>query len=251
MSSSGRVTWLGHATLLIEMEGMRILTDPLLRDRILHLKRCSASIPPIAYSNLSAVLISHMHYDHLDPPSLRKLECDTRFIVPRGSAGLIRRQGFKRVEEVVEGETLRVGEVEVEAFRADHHGRRLGISHRADSIGFVLRGQAQVYFAGDTDLFPEMEELSGHLDIGLVPIWGWGPNLGKGHMDPLKAAQALTYLRPRIAVPIHWGTFYPFGINWLKPALSVELPRRFATFTRRMTPEVRVKILRPMEELTI
>ena len=75
----------------------------------------------------------------------------------------------------------------------------------------------RVYFAGDTDLFPGMEEAIGPTDLSLLPVWGWGPTLGEGHLDPRAAAEAARRLRPRVAVPIHWGTFFPMGLKRMRP----------------------------------
>ena len=75
----------------------------------------------------------------------------------------------------------------------------------ADALGYVIAGGGRrVYFAGDTELFEEMSELR-PIDLALLPVWGWGPSLNPGHLDPAGAARALALLRPRVAVPIHWG----------------------------------------------
>src|SRR6185312_7857481 len=77
------------------------------------------------------------------------------------------------------------------------------------SLGYLVRGTRTVYFAGDTDLFPGMADVAGELDLALLPVAGWGPKVGPGHLDPERAAEALTLLRPRVCVPIHWGTYSP------------------------------------------
>jgi L-ascorbate metabolism protein UlaG (beta-lactamase superfamily) len=112
----------------------------------------------------------------------------------------------------------------------------------ADAVGFVL--DARVYFAGDTDLFDGMSELR-PLDLALLPVWGWGPSLGSGHLDPAGAARALTLLRPRGAVPIHWGTFYPLGLSRLRPAPLSDPPLEFARLAAELSPEVDVRVLDP------
>lgn len=196
-----RLTWLGHSTVLIELDGTRILTDPLLRTQVLHLRRRAE--PAEVAGPLDAVLLSHVHWDHLDVPSLERLGRATPILAPRGSRSILRR--FEQVRELDAGERIGLGAVDVAATPAVHEvGRWRGKNSAA--IGFVLRGTRSVYFAGDTDLFDGMKEL-GPLDVALLPVGGWGPKVPAGHLDPLRAAKALQLLRPSIAVPIHWGTY--------------------------------------------
>src|SRR4051812_22248555 len=103
MAEPDRLTWLGHATILAELDGARILTDPLLRRRPMHLRRHVPDPDPEALRRLDAVFISHLHLDHLDVPSLRRLGTDVRLIVPRGAGGGGRRAGFAPGEEGAEG----------------------------------------------------------------------------------------------------------------------------------------------------
>jgi L-ascorbate metabolism protein UlaG (beta-lactamase superfamily) len=102
-----------------------------------------------------------------------------------------------------------------------------------------------VYFAGDTDVHESMKDL-GPLDVALLPVWGWGPKLGEGHLNPRTAAEALVLLRPRIAVPIHWGTFFPVGLRGTRLA---DPPHEFARHAAEVAPDVDVRILAPGEAL--
>jgi L-ascorbate metabolism protein UlaG (beta-lactamase superfamily) len=105
-----------------------------------------------------------------------------------------------------------------------------------------------VYFAGDTDLFPGMEELR-PLDVALLPVAGWGPKLGPGHMDAERAACAAQVLRPRIAVPIHWGTLHP---RWKGPgSWFSDPPETFAARVAGLAPDVVVRVLAPGESLEL
>jgi hypothetical protein len=101
--------------------------------------------------------------------------------------------------------------------------------------------------AGDTDLFEGMAALAEKLDLALLPVWGWGPNLGPGHLDPKRAARAVAMLSPRIAVPIHWGTFFPLGLASLLPRRLSAPPHEFAGWCERLAPQVVVRILLPGE----
>lgn len=239
------LTYAGHATVLIEMDGVRLLTDPILRDNLIHLRRRGIGIELARYQAVNAVLISHMHWDHLDLHSLKLLDPATRLIVPHGSGRFLRRNGFRHVEEVREGQTTRVGTLKIAATYAHHSGSRYPFGPVGECLGYLIHGHHDIYFAGDTDLFPEMATLADDLDVALLPVWGWGPTLRGRHLNPQKAAQSLTLLRPRLAVPIHWGTFYPWGMGWLEPRFLTHPPHAFARFAARLAPEVKVRVVAP------
>ncbi len=239
------ITYVGHATCLIETSGVRLLTDPILRDRIGYITRPRRRLHPSWYRNIDAVLLSHMHLDHLDLPSLRLLGRETRLVVPAGSGRLLRRDGFSRVEEVLPGDVTHVQGVSIEATWATHDGGRLPFGPVGEAVGYLVHGDASVYFAGDTDIFPEMSGLHDSLDVALLPVWGWGPTLGEGHMNPLRAAESLKMLRPRAAIPIHWGSFAPFGMRWFRPRFLSSPPFDFADHASELAPEVKVHVVRP------
>lgn len=246
MSSHDSVTYLGHATVRLDVAGARLLTDPVLRDRLGHLRRQSAPIAPRDYARLDGVLISHLHLDHFHIPSLRRLPRELPIVVPRGGGHLLRRRGFARVQEIVAGETVELAGAEVTAVPAAHARRRRPGpgGAQADALGFVVGGASRVYFAGDTDLHEEMEALA-PIDVALLPVWGWGPTLGAGHMDPQAAAQAVALVRPRIAVPIHWGTLFPIGLASRYADRLIDPPREFSREAARVAPAVEVRILEP------
>jgi L-ascorbate metabolism protein UlaG (beta-lactamase superfamily) len=229
---------------------VRILTDPLLRGRILHLRRAVPLVDE-PLDRLGAVLVSHLHYDHLDPPSLRRLDRDALLVVPQGAGRVVRGSGFADVAEVTAGETVRVGQVAVRAVRAEHGSRRV-FGARSEALGYVVEGARRIYFPGDTDLYPEMADLGPGLDVALLPIWGWGPSLGPGHLDPRRAAEALALLRPRIAVPIHWGTYYPAQATRFRlPAFLREPVWAFERHAAELAPEVDVRVLEVGGELLL
>jgi len=242
-----RLTYVGHSTILIELDGLRILTDPLLRRRFLHIKRRVAPVDPALARSIDVVTISHVHHDHLDRPSLRTIDPDATLIVPRGARRLVAGLGPARVEEVVDGDRVPAGALVIQATLADHRPGR--IRHRGPAaIGFLIEGTRRLYFAGDTDLFPGMRELGEPgLDVAFLPVWGWGTQIGAGHLDPHRAAQALRMLRPRVAIPIHWGTFFPIGLRRFRPRLMTEPPRAFAREAAKHAPYVEVRILEPGE----
>jgi L-ascorbate metabolism protein UlaG (beta-lactamase superfamily) len=217
------ITWVGHATVVIETAGFRLITDPALTTGLAHLRRRVAA-PRIGPCD--AVLLSHLHMDHLHTRSLKQVAEGATFVVPEGAEPLIRPLRPPMMHSVTPGDrvVLREGDdrVEVIATPADHSDRR-GPHSRivATPVGFVIEiGGRRIYFAGDTDLYDEMPDL-GPLDLALVPIWGWGPTLGERHLDPTSAATATALLDPVHVIPIHWGTYSPvrFGLgapSWLE-----------------------------------
>lgn len=233
---------------MIEMDGMRVLTDPLLRRRVAHLGRL-VDTPNLHDAQVDAVLISHMHWDHLDLPSLRILGYDTPLIVPRKAAKYLQKKGFRNVVEIGRYEDIKIGSLTIMATPAKHPGNSPLFGPKVDSLGYMIRGSQEIYFAGDTDLFPEMEDLSDETDVALLPVWGYGPMLGEGHLDPYRAAKSLPGVDPSVAVPIHWGTYCPIGMIWMQmPFLRVP-PRMFERHARIMAPDVDIKILEPGQSL--
>lgn len=245
MSSPLSITYIGHATCLVEMEGVRVLTDPILRNRVGHIRRQTVSAHYIGGQQFDAVAISHLHLDHLDRPSLRLIDRSTRIIVPAGGASLLAKEGFSEIEEVRAGDKTSVGALSVSVTYAHHGGQRFPFGPEADAVGYLFHGRRSVYFAGDTDIFPEMSEIHGDLDLALLPVWGWGPTLGQGHLTPRRAAESLAMLRPRAAIPIHWGTFAPLGLGWLRPRFLTAPPYDFADHASDLAPGVKVHVVQP------
>jgi len=245
MREALHITYVGHATCLVEMDGVRLLTDPVLRDRVGHIRRQVDAVDPEWSRRIDAVLISHAHLDHLDLPSLRRLGRDVRLIVPAGSGALLARRGFRNVEELRAGDRTHVESVDIEATLATHDGTRFPFGPVADTLGYLMHGRHSVYFAGDTDIFPEMDGIHDSLDVALLPVWGWGPTLGEGHMDPRRAAESLRMLRPRKAIPIHWGTFAPMGMGWLNPRFLIDPPYDFVEHASDLAPDVDIHVVYP------
>jgi L-ascorbate metabolism protein UlaG (beta-lactamase superfamily) len=241
-----RLTWLGHATVLVELGGVRLLTDPVLRSRVVHLRRQGPAPGPLG--RIDAVLVSHLHYDHLDLPSLRMLPSKPRLVCPSGAGDFLARAGFPGAEEVSPGDSVEIGAVRVEATPAEHDGTRRPGGPVARPVGFRLWGEHSVYFAGDTDLFDGMADL-GPVDVALLPVAGWSPKLGPGHMDAERAARAVALLRPHVAVPIHWGTLHPR--TRARGSWFTDPPREFAAQVAELAPEVDVRLLSPGESLEL
>ncbi len=251
MGSLPRLAFLGHSTVLIELEGLRILTDPVLLDRVIVLRRIVTPVEPALYAGIDAVVLSHLHLDHFDLASLRVLGPDIKLVVPHGAAGLLRRSGFARVTELAPGDATSIGGLSITATPAAHGGFRPPFGPRAAAVGFLLEGgDSRIYFAGDTDLFPEMVDLGPNLDVALLPVWGWGPTLGPGHLDPARAATALRLLRPSFAMPIHWGTFWPYGLGRVRPGLLTQPPLEFAARAAEAHPKGAILLAAPGEPIS-
>ena len=250
MTAAAQIVYVGHSTVLVELDGVRLLTDPLLRTRMLHLRRVGpVDLEPLLKPD--AVLISHAHFDHLDFASLRRLGQDARIVVPQGAGRFLARKRFTDVTELGIGQEIRIGALVVRGTPAIHDSARRPFGVRAVPMGHMIEGSRSVYFAGDTDVFEGMAELA-PVDVALLPIWGWGPSIGDGHMSPKEAAEATSLLRTSVAIPIHWGTYFPFQ-NALRGIPSfVEWPAQdFAKRVESVAPEVDVRVLRPGEQTSI
>jgi L-ascorbate metabolism protein UlaG (beta-lactamase superfamily) len=248
------VTWLGHASVLVDIDGVRFLTDPALTARIAHLRRHH----PVALDAVTpdVVLVSHIHMDHLHLPSMRLLTRDASrritAVVPTGAASLVRRAGFAAVIETRAGDVHTFGTVVVEtvpAVHADSRGPHRRV--RAPAVGFVLSGApGTVYFAGDTDLFAGMVDVA-DADVALVPIGGWNRSVGAGHLDARTAVEATRLLRPRLVVPVHWGTYSPVSVHRGRPSWLARPAEEFATVLAEAGLDAKLRLLEPGGHLLV
>ncbi len=248
---AARVTYVGHATVLLEVNGVRILTDPLLRERIGPLRRHGHRLVPDDLGPIDLVIVSHAHLDHFDPATLRRLHGSPAIVVPRGVAGRLRPEGFEVVEEVVAGDRLEVRGVSIRVIPARHGSVLTPLIPRSRPVGYLLDGAVRTYFAGDTNLFREMADLAGRVDLALLPVSVWGPVMGPGHLNPRRAAQAAALIEPHIAIPIHWATYYPAGLDRITRQQLLDPGPEFARHMARMAPTAEVRVLKPGESTVI
>ncbi|MFI0899171.1 MBL fold metallo-hydrolase [Streptomyces sp. NPDC020983] len=242
------ITWWGHATVGVRDSGVTVLTDPVFARRLAHLRRRRGDVPPAGAARADVVLVSHLHADHLHVGSLARLAPGTPVLLPRGAGAAVpalrRVRDRLRLTEVAPGDTFAAGAVTVRVVPAAHDGRRVPFGpQRAPALGYVVEGAARTYFAGDTGLFDGMAEAVGPCDAALLPVGGWGPFLGHGHLDPARAARAVARLRPRVAVPVHYGTFWPIGMDAVRPHEFHSPGEEFARLAARTAPRVAVHCL--------
>jgi L-ascorbate metabolism protein UlaG (beta-lactamase superfamily) len=250
------VTWWGHASVDVRMDGARVVTDPLLRSRVGplhsvgHRPRSAGAGSPLA--DVDAVLLSHLHRDHTDLPSLRRFP-RTRVLAPDGSGSVLHRSVDGPVEELAPWSGADVGRLRVTATTAVHDGRRNRRGPRQEAVGYLLQGSRTVYFAGDTELFPGMADLRGEhgIDVALLPVSGWGLTLGEGHMDEVAAAEAVELLRPRLAVPIHWGTLRVPAAWRTRRSHLLGVAARFADLVAARTPGTAVVVPVPGRPISV
>lgn len=244
------ISWWGHATVTIADSGVRILTDPVLTRTVGHLRRRRGPAPAPAVIDADLVVISHLHGDHLHVRSLRKISHRVPIVLPRGALRAVRSLRLLRSFDLVEisaGESVQVGAVRVRAVPALHDSRRHDLARlgSAPPLGFVVEGAHRTYFAGDTGLYPDMAREVGRCDVALLPVGGWGPGLGPHHLNARTAAQAVQLLAAADAVPIHFGTFWPVGMDSVRPEEFHRPGEDFAAATARCTPQTRVHLLAP------
>lgn len=221
------VTWLGHASVLLHVDDVTLLVDPVLAGGIPGARRrlTAPALTPEQLPPVDAVLISHDHYDHLDAPTLKRLPRTTPVLVGGGSRPWFVRRGFTQVTELDWWENTTVGGVTVEFVPAHHWSRRtLGDTCRRLWGGWVVTAAdgRSVIHSGDTGYGPFPARIGRrHPDIAVavLPVGAYAPRrLLRGvHMDPAEAVRAAGDLGARHLVPIHWGTFVLSGEPVLEP----------------------------------
>lgn len=243
-----RLTWLGHSTVVLDVDGARIVTDPLLRRDAGLLRRAHPQPDASSWHRADAVLLSHLHHDHAELRSLRMLRGVPVMSDPANVAWL-RRRGLEPTRPLGDHWTPLGHGVEVRQVPAVHRHRPM--PHRPNAAhGHLVRAPSgTVWIAGDTELYEEMEALpdlaGGAIDVALVPVWGWGPRLSGGHLTPSTAATAVAMTRARVAIPVHWGTLHPPGTRRPRGAWFVRAGERFAEQVAARCPDTTAVVLEP------
>lgn len=248
--SSLRICWLGHSTVVVDLDGVRLLTDPLLRPHAGLLRRIAPRPDPSQWSGAEAVLLSHLHHDHAEIRSLRMLAGVPVMASPPVAAWL-RRKGLRGVRIGDDWVPVGAGEVDVRLAPAVHRHRPMPHRPNAAHGHLVRSASATLWIAGDTSLYPGMTSLpdlvGGSVDVALVPVWGWGPRLSEGHMTPEEAALACARAGARRAVPVHWGTLHPPFFDRLAHDWLERPGEEFAEALARVAPACEAVVLDPGE----
>ena len=226
-----RVTWLGHSTALIELDGHRVLMDPVWSERVSPLtwvgpKRWYA--PPIPLGELppvDAVIISHDHYDHLDYPTLQAMKgWETTFVVPLGVGAHLASWGIPeaRIVELDWWERTRVRGLDIVATPSRHASGRTVLDKDATLwAGFALLGpEHRAYYSGDTGLFPAMKDIGARLgpfDVTMIEVGQYNRSWPDWHIGPEQAVLAHQWVRGRVLLPVHWGLFTLAAHGWTEP----------------------------------
>lgn len=251
-----RLRWLGHASTVLDVDGVRLLTDPLLLRHAGLLRRRGSAPRPAHWQGADGVLLSHLHHDHAELGSLRLLGGVPVLTAP-ANARWLRGRGVDAAVGLADADWWQVpgSEVRVRQVPAVHVHRPM--PHRPNAThGFlVVTGSFRVWFAGDTAPFAAMADLpalaGGPIDLALVPVGGWGPRLSGGHMDAVQAARACATVGARAAVPVHWGTLHAPVSRRLPPGWMDRAGPAFAHAAARVAPAVQVHVVEPGEQIEL
>lgn len=247
------VTWIGHATFLVQMNGVNLLTDPVWAEKMGFEKRLAP--PGIALEKLptiDAVLLSHSHYDHMHIASLKALRGRNpgmKLYVPAGLAAPLRRRGFERITELNWWEKTEIEGLEFHFVPAQHWSRRtLTDTNRSHWGGWIIgrsgasKEEEAIYFAGDSGYFPGFKLIGERFRIGtaLMPIGAYEPEwfMGNQHVTPEQAVQAFVDCGAARFVPMHYGAF-----RLADDTPREALDRLLAEWERRGLPQDRLHVL--------
>lgn len=242
-----RIIPIGHSTVLIQLDGLNIITDPIFSSRILWFSKryVEPGIPFEKLPKIDAIVISHEHYDHFDKATLKKFDKNIPIVVSMGLKNKVAGLGFQNIREIGWWESTKVNAAKITAVPVKHF-----LSHASS---YVIEGSKTVYFAGDTGLNDGFEEIGRkfNIDAALLPMGAYRPHLAfipglassmqRIHMSPEDVPVAQDQLKAKVVVPIHWGVFKI-------TAEPIEEPRqKMEEIIKQQNLESKIKILEPGE----
>lgn len=253
---SATLRWLGHATTVLDVDGVRIVTDPLLGRHAGLLRRRGRTPLDEDWHEPDGVLVSHLHHDHAELSSLRLLGAAPVLTAPANAAWLRGRGIWPAVGlhldewfvvRAPRGSHDVAAEVSVRLTPAVHGARKMPRRPNAVNGHLVRAPSATIWFAGDTEPFTGMAHLDeiagGPVDVAVVPVGGWGPRLSGGHMDPVQAARVCALVGARVAIPVHWGTLHAPVSRHLPPGWMDEAGPAFAVAMAHHAPQCHAIVL--------
>ncbi len=247
------ITWLGHATVVLDVDGTRIVTDPLLRRHNGALRRRGPAPRPEQWHDTKAVLISHLHHDHAELPSLRGF--DGPVLTAAENAAFLRRRHVHGAVGLGDNWYDVTDSLQVRLTHAVHGARPMPHRPNAANGHLIRTPDLRVWVAGDTSLYEDMalipELAGGPIDLAIVPVGGWGARLSAGHLDAGRAAEACALVGAAAAMPYHYGTLYAPGTStvprgWMD-APGEAFPGRLAAHA----PGCRSIVLKPGASATL
>jgi L-ascorbate metabolism protein UlaG (beta-lactamase superfamily) len=249
-----RITWLGHSSFLVQLDGVSLLVDPVLMERMGPMGIMGRNVPPALrpedLPHIDACLVSHAHYDHMDLPTLRAVQAPV--VAGLGNGGTLR---GARLRHATLGwwQRVRIRGVEITFVPSQHFSNRTTTDgDRALWGGFIIRGStATLYHSGDTAYFSGFKEIGRRfpgIDAAMLPVGAYDPRwfMSSVHVDPEEALQAFEDLGARTFVAMHWGTFKQADEPLDEPPVRVEAER-----VRRGLPADRVRVLAVGETLEV
>jgi L-ascorbate metabolism protein UlaG (beta-lactamase superfamily) len=236
------ITWIGHASFLIQTHEVNILIDPIWSKWLKVIKRLKQPGFEIHHlPSIDFVLVTHAHFDHLDRRTLRRVAADQPIVVPTGVGNLVHDLGFHIVHELDYWQTVELGPLKISLTPCHHWGARFLADLHRDFGGFVIASNGRTIFhCGDTAYFPGFKEIGDRfsVDLALLPIGAYDAPTGREvHMNPEEAVRAFMELRAKTLIPMHYGTF-PLGFEPLH-----EPPQRLLAAARAHGIEQNVLVM--------
>ena len=250
-----KITFINHATLLVQMDGVNILTDPIYSRTVSFMfpRRQKPGIPFEDLPPIDYILVSHSDYDHLNQKTLRKLrrKGESTIVTPKGLALYARKARFENIVELETWESTERPDLTITCTPAKHHSKRTSWDRTGSACcGFVLQSKSHtVYFAGDTGYAEFFKELGFRfaIDAALLPIGAYKPEkwFKNLHLHPATAVKAFLDLKARHLIPYHWGTF------WISDEPMAEPPQLLLAESERFQLRDKVHILNNGESIQL